>query len=129
MNNIYVKGNEVLIFKYIREWGANQDEINYIKGTIIKSKELDNLSTHGSVWTKRIYTVLGEDNNEYVGTYGSGLIGRYFFMTVEDYKRRLNSKIKFNEEKQEQLEQENRLYRKIISEFDNEQTKPKVKSI
>ena len=51
-------GTEVFIFKYIREWGLNQDNENYIRGTIQNSKLTGDLSNHGSIWEKYFYTVL-----------------------------------------------------------------------
>ena len=54
-------GTEVFIFKYIREWGLNQDDANYIKGRIQNSQLTEDLSYHGTEWRKVFYTVLGED--------------------------------------------------------------------
>lgn len=30
-------GDEILVFKYIREWGINQDDGHYISGSVVKS--------------------------------------------------------------------------------------------
>ena len=109
--------------------GPFQDEIHYIKGKIINSDQSDDLSAHGSVWTEQVYKVLGEDDNIYVGCYGNGVIGNCFIRTVEDYKKRLNSKINLNEEKMEKLEEENKTYKKIIDDLEKNKVKTKIKSV
>lgn len=43
-------GTEVLIFKYIREWGPNQNELSYITGIVQSSELSDDLSCHGSLF-------------------------------------------------------------------------------
>ena len=80
MEKIIPNGTEVLIFKYIREWGPNQDDENYTVGTIQSSKTSDDLSVHGSPYYVQIYEVLGTDGKKYIGTYGTGLIGNSFFI-------------------------------------------------
>ena len=100
-------GTEVLIFKYRREWGLNQDDVNYIKGTIQSSKLTEDLSYHGTEWRKVFYTVLGEDGNNYFGTYGHGSIGGSFFRTPADHIKALKSKINQNKGKIELLEETN----------------------
>ena len=82
---IYDNGTEVLIFKYIREWGIDQDYNHYKKGKIIKSEISEDLSYHGSSWHVVKYTVLSEDGIEYYGNYGRPTIGNCFIMTRIDY--------------------------------------------
>ena len=43
-------GDEVLIFKYIREWGINQDYEHYIRGHIVKRKMSDDLDGIKNLW-------------------------------------------------------------------------------
>lgn len=114
--NIIPNGTEVLIFKYIREWGPNQDDENYIIGTVHSSKTSDDLSYHGSTWYEQIYEVLGEDGKRYIGTYGSGLIGNSFFRTKEDHISVLKRRINNNEQEILKLKEKNdRYFRKIIT--------------
>lgn len=40
MNNKITEGMEVLIFRYIPEWGYNQDNENYIIGTVLKKRSV-----------------------------------------------------------------------------------------
>ena len=86
-------GDEVLIFKYIQEWGINQDYEHYIKGYIVKRKMSDDLSYHGSTWNVINYIVIGEDGKEYFGNYKIPTLGNSFFMTQEDYIYYLKRKI------------------------------------
>ena len=69
MNKELNIGEEVLIFRYIPEWGINQDFENYVIGKIVKSEMSADLSYHGSPWCIMNYTVLGEDSKEYFGNY------------------------------------------------------------
>ena len=107
MEKILSNGTEVLIFKYISAWGPNQDDENYIIGTIQSSKKSNDLSIHGSSYTVQVYEVLGNDGRIYIGTYGSGLIGNSFFRTLEDHIKALKSKISRNEEQIMKLEVKN----------------------
>ena len=117
--NIIPSGTEVLIFKYIREWGPDQDDENYIIGTIQSSRTSDDLSYHGTSWYEQIYEVLGEDGKRYVGSYGRGLIGNSFFMTKEDYIRLLKYKISDNEKEILKLNEKNHIYVNKINELEN----------
>lgn len=99
MEKIIPNGTEVLIFKYIREWGVNQDDEHYILGVVQSSKKSDDLSHHGSPLYEQIYEVLGQDGNKYIGTYNRGLIGDSFFRTREDHIETLKGKISNNNEK------------------------------
>ena len=100
-------GTEVFIFKYIREWGLNQDDANYIKGRIQNSQLTEDLSYHGTEWRKVFYTVLGEDGKNYFGTYGHGSIGGSFFRTPADHIKALKNKKNQNKEKIQLLEEAN----------------------
>ena len=84
MNNKITEGMEVLIFRYIPEWGYNQDNEHYIIGTVLKKEKYDDVSCHDNSWQKQVYTVLGEDGEVYIGNYGMGLVGNSFFRTRED---------------------------------------------
>lgn len=128
-------GTEVLIFKYIREWGPNQNEISYITGVVQSSELSDDLSCHGSLWTEYIYNVLGIDGKTYIGTYGSGLIGNSFFRTKEDQIKYLMRKINDNNQNITNLEEENNSYFNEISIIqgmdrkENLKDNPKVKTL
>lgn len=92
-------GDEVLIFRYIRGWGINQDYEHYTRGNVIKSEMSDDLSYHGSPWCVMNYTVLGEDGTLYFGNYKHPTLGNSFFMTQEDYIHYLERKIANNQGK------------------------------
>lgn len=111
-------GTEVLIFNYIREWGPNQDEENYIIGTIQSSKISDDLSYHGSPWYEQIYEVLGQDGKTYIGCYGSGLIGNSYFRTVDDHINVLKSRITDNKQEILKIQEKNKDYERKIIELE-----------
>ena len=116
--NILPNGTEVLIFKYVRKWGPNQDDENYIIGTVQSSKTSDDLSYHGSPWYEQIYEVLGEDGNLYIGTYGRGLIGNSFFRTKEDHISVLMRRINNNEQEISKLKEKNNIYVREINNLE-----------
>ena len=125
-------GDEVLIFKYIREWGINQDDEHYIKGIVLKSKMSDDLSYHGSPWCVMNYTVLGEDGKEYFGNYRNPNLGDSFFMTQVDYINYLERKIARNEEKILEINKKNKKIQKMIENVQKKgthETKKLVKKI
>jgi len=115
-------GTEVLIFNYIREWGPNQDEENYIIGTIQSSKISDDLSYQGNPWYEQIYEVLGQDNKIYRGCYERGIIGNYFFRTKEDHINILKRRIKRNEEEILKIQEKNKEYERQISKISEQKT-------
>jgi len=115
MEKIIPNGTEVLIFKYVREWGPNQDDENYVVGIVQSSKTSDDLSIHGSSHYVQIYEVLGNDGNRYTGTYGNGLIGNSFFRTKGDQVEILKRKISHNKETITKLQEKNNEYIKQIS--------------
>lgn len=123
MEKVIPNGTEVLIFKYIREWGPNQDEEHYLIGTIESSEESDDLSYHGSPWYEQIYTVVGQDGKKYIGCYGSGLIGRNFFRTKEDHIKVLEARIQMNEEKIVDIQNQNQKYQEQINVLSDSKTK------
>lgn len=96
MNNKITEGMEVLIFRYIPEWGYNQDNEHYIIGTVLKKEKYDDVSCHDNSWQKQVYTVLGEDGEVYTGNYGMGLVGNSFFRTREDQIKFLRRNIAIN---------------------------------
>lgn len=120
MEKIIPNGTEVLIFKYVREWGPNQDDENYIVGTIKSSRMSDDMSIHGSLKCVQIYEVLGEDGNRYIGTYGNGIIGNSFFRTKEDHIKILKRKQSTNREKILKLQEKNFEYDKQIGLLEKE---------
>lgn len=124
MEKILENGTEVLIFNYISGWGLNQDIEHYIRGTVVKSELSDDLSYHGSPWNVINYTVLGEDENEYFGNYGSHTLGTSYFMTEDDYISLLNRTILYNEEKIKEIENENK---KLLEMIKNTKVRGKQK--
>ena len=119
-------GDEVLIFKYISEWGINQNYEHFIKGNIIKKEMSDDLSYHGSPWYKMNYTVLGEDGQKYFGNYKIPHLGGSFFMTKEDYIDHLKMKIADNKEKMLEIKRENKKLQKLIEDVQMENTKESI---
>ena len=115
MRTKLIDGTEVLIFKYIPEWGINQDITHFIRGKIITS----DVASYPFGNTIIEYIVLGEDNNEYFGNYKTPYGGNSFFLTEEDYIRCLENKINVNKDEQQKLEQENQELEKIISSLKN----------
>ena len=113
-------GDEVLIFKYIREWGIDQDYKHYIKGYVINRKMSDDLSYHGSPWSVMNYTVIGEDGKDYFGNYKKPTLGDSFFMIQEDYVRYLEREIRGNQEKILEINKENQTLQKMIENVKNE---------
>jgi hypothetical protein len=107
-------GTEVLIFKK-NSWENKCDEKNFVRGTIIGCELSHDLSQHGSPWYENIYTVLGEDNNTYKGTYGSWFLGDCSIRTPEDHIAYLKRLISLNYDKIAALNVENSEYRKMIS--------------
>ena len=110
-------GTEVLIFKYIREWGIDQDYIHFKKGVIQNSVLSEDLSTHGSPYFKNFYTVKGEDGLLYFGTYGEGTIGGSFFRTKEDHQAYLSGEIRSLQEKRASLDAQIDELREMISKL------------
>lgn len=120
MEKIIPNGTKVLIFKYVRACGPNQDDENYIVGTVKSSRMSDDMSIHGSSKYVQIYEVLGEDGKRYIGTYGSGTIGNSFFRTKEDHIKMLKRKQSINREKILKLQEKNFEYDKQISLLEKE---------
>ena len=110
-------GTEVLIFKHVREYGPNQDNIHYKKGIIQSSTLTENLSHHGSPVYKEFYTVQGEDGCMYFGTYGEGTVGGSFFRTKEDQIQYLSNEIRRIQEQRESLAMEIDDLRDMISQI------------
>ena len=117
MKSIIPDNTEVLIFNSNRHAAGEVDTI-FIKGTITSSIESEDLSQHGSPWYEQIYYVLGEDENVYSGTYKTPIIGRHYFMTVEDYKQRLADMIKLNNGTIKDIQDKNKEYQNMIDSFD-----------
>lgn len=129
MKKIVPNGTQVLIFKYVREWGSNQDNEHFISGIITSSKESEDLSYHGSPYFEQIYKVLGEDGKEYYGTYGNGLVGNAFFRTIADHTAYLESVISRNNQQIENLENKNCAYIQTINDLEKLQLETIMKNI
>lgn len=119
MRTKLIDGTEVLIFKYIPEWGINQDITHFIRGKIITSDVVS--YPFGNTIIE--YTVLDEDNNEYFGNYKTPYGGNSFFLTEEDYIRCLENKINVNKDEQQKLEEKNHEYEQIINSLQNKEDK------
>ena len=119
MRTRLIDGTEVLIFKYIPEWGINQDITHFIRGKIITSDVVS--YPFGNTIIE--YIVLGEDNNEYFGNYKTPYGGNSFFLTEEDYIRCLENKINVNKDEQQKLEEQNHEYEQIINSLQNKEDK------
>lgn len=122
-------GDEVLIFRYIREWGINQDDEHYIRGSIVKSEMSDDLSYHGSPWCVMNYTVLGEDGTVYFGNYKHPTLGNSFFMTQDDYIYYLERKITNNQKKILEINEENQKIRVMIENVQKKETNHDIKQL
>lgn len=89
---------EVLIFDSKR-YSINVLNTKFKRGVIISSVESDDLSCYVSPWTERIYYVKGEDGRLYTGTYENPVIGSHYFMTEEDYNKKIKNVIMMNNSK------------------------------
>lgn len=107
MEKIIPNGMEVLIFKYVKEWGFSQNDEDYVVGVVQSSGLSDDLSPRGSGYYVQVYEVLGEDGKIYRGTYGDCLIGNSFFRTKEDHINVLKRKIACNTDKISKLQKKN----------------------
>ena len=127
MDKILQNGEEVLIFHISN--GIEEDR--YIKGTIISSRESEDLSHHSSSsWYETIYDVRGENGYLYTGTYNHDYIGKYvFFRTPEDYIEYLRKKINKNYKKIYDINCENEIYKQKINSLEQSKPKEKIKSI
>lgn len=114
MDKVLNIGDEVLVFRYIREWEINQDHEHYIRGNVVKSEMSDDLSYHGSPWCVINYTVLGENGTLYFGNYKHPTLGNSFFMAQEDYIHYLERKIANNQEKILEINEENQKIQQMI---------------
>ena len=119
MDKIIPNGTEILIFRYFKSYRNYQDDLNFIKGVIITSKQSEDLSYHGSPYYEQIYEVLGEDGKKYIGTYNSGLIGNYIFRTREDHIKRLKKLIYLNNQELLKIQNQNTEYETQINLISN----------
>lgn len=129
MEKIMPNGTEVLIFRYIRGFGFNQDEDDqYIIGIIKSSETSDDLSYHGSPYYEQIYEVLGEDGETYISTHNSGVMGNFFFRTREEHINVLKRKIITNNENILKIQEKNNEYNNQIALLEkNIKRKVKIK--
>lgn len=108
MKQVITKGTEVLIFK------KDEDcDFNYIKGTIINS-EPEYIIYQGKGFYEPIYTILGEDEIIYTGSYGNAYNGEYFIRTINHQIEYLQYRYQNNERKIADLNQENALLLQAI---------------
>lgn len=107
-------GDDVLIFRYIHQWGIHQNIERFIRGNVIKIEMSDDLSYHGSSWYVMNYKVLGEDGKEYFGNYMHPTLGDSFFMTEEDYILYLERMIAKNQNQILEINKENNRIQKMI---------------
>jgi len=119
MGKVLTKGTEVLIFRYLKQFGPIQNEENYIIGTVQSVKSVDSVSKNGTS-SVLVYEVLGNDGKTYTGTYGTGLIGNSFFRTREDHIDNLKRKIARNDENILKLQKLNEEHNMQISLLEKE---------
>ena len=119
MDRVLNIGDEVLVFKYISEWGINQDYFNFKRGKVLEKELSKDLAYHGSSWNVLCYKVIGDDGRIYFGNYGRPIIHDSFFMVGEDYINYLNRMINKNLEKIQMIDKENKKIQNIIDSFDN----------
>lgn len=119
-NEIIENGTEILIFKYVPEKKINQDYEHFIRGKIIESEILSEVSYNTYPWYVPRYTLLGEDGIIYYGSYKYPSFGDSFFMTEEDYVLFLKNKVSLNNEKISRLEDANERYVDILSSLEND---------
>ena len=114
------EGTEVLIFKYVRG-ASKQDNYNYIRGKIKYFNEEGTLLYHNSTKEVQIYTVIGEDNQEYIGCYGIGLIWDYYFRTPEDQIKFLKQERQNNLDEIQKINKKNYELDKMITYLNQEE--------
>lgn len=112
MEKIIPNGTEVLIFFNSKN---DYEEERFIKGVIISSKESEDLSYHGSPWYVQIYKVQDENGQIYEATHQSPLFGAFYIRTIEGYLAYLEYKIKENQKKINDIENENMNLSNIIT--------------
>lgn len=108
MKEIIENGTQVFILYDSKNYYRKEDETKFVKGIVIDSELSDDLSYHGSPWYVQIYTVLGEDGNEYTATHPSAYIGSYFIRTTEEQIKHMKYVISKNKEKIESIEGQNK---------------------
>lgn len=123
IDKIIPNGTEVLIFKfkYMDSGIIRESEKNYIKGVIKTSKKKEYPTMYGNHYEEQIYTVIGEDEKEYYGTYDFSNTD-YYFMTIEDYTKRLQYYISENNNKIKNLKNQNSNYNQIINDLINDKS-------
>lgn len=80
-------GQEVLIFD------NNDKNIlkPFIRGTVVDCKTVEGSILIYHEWSMEVYTVLGEDKNEYVGCYPKSPAMNIYFLTKKEYINYLKS--------------------------------------
>ena len=112
-------GEEVLIFD--RKINVQRDGTeSFIRGTVIEAIQED-LSYRGSPWYVDSYRVIGEDNKEYIGSYGNSVIGNAYFFTEEDYIFYLNILKDKNNKQINELQNKNQEINTIIDSLQDKQ--------
>ena len=116
MNEIIPNGTQVLIF-YVPKGHLpqNSDEAKFIKGVIVSSHESEDLSYHGSPWYVQIYTIIGDDGEEYRATHNSALIGSYLFRTPDEQITRIKFAIEDNYKRINDINRENNMLKESLN--------------
>ena len=70
-----------------------------------------------------IYHIKEVNGKKYIGCYGSGLLGNSYFRTKEDHIRLLEAKIKWNDEKIGEIQNQNQNYQAQINVLLDNKTK------
>ena len=93
MDKVLENGKEVLLFHQTK--GNVPDELNFIKGTIVRSEKKEYPCLRGSSLTEQLYTIKDEEGNIYQAIYGNSIQG-YFIRTIEDHLKYIRIAIKNN---------------------------------
>ena len=118
MNKVMPNGTEVLIFKNTSN-DIHQDTMRFIKGMIIGSyEEKEDIAEDISLY-HHIYTVFGEDAEEYKATYGYAHKGDFFIRTIEEHIEYLTNALYNNNYKVEELKSINNMIKETILHLNN----------
>ena len=111
-------GEEVLIFRNVSDI-YEQNENEFIKGTIIDSFMSKNLSYNKKPFYVWIYKVCGEDHKIYECANGMIIYGTDYMMRPIDYLKKIRSMLLDNHHEIERLEEINKSLIKTINSLNN----------
>ena len=124
MNRVMPNGTEVLIFKNTTN-DIQKDEMNFIKGMIIGSyEEKEDITEDMSIY-HLVYTVFGEDAEEYKATHGYAHKGDFFIRTFDEHIEHLTNALYNNAYKIAELKKMNNSIKETIMHLNNYQKNSK----